>query len=212
MNARRGSIITSALCLFVLLAGIYSLSYSGAFKSGDEQLFVSGAVSLGGWGELSSGPVYAARAGLSYVEPLNAWLGAALYRLAEWLRVGVVHTLFLTNIYVIALTALVVFGIVCRQGYSATIAALVALLFGLGTLAWPHSKLYFRDPLAMLFVALAWWSFERIFVLRKWRWLSCLLPSCVVFSISRSAAPRCWAWAGCFWASARWRCFPSRDC
>ena len=169
-----------AVCLFVLLAGLYTFSYSGIFKSGDEQLFVSGAVSLGGWHELSASPVYTDRAGLSYVEPLNAYLGAWLYRLAAWLDVGVVHTLFLTNIYVIALTAVVVFGIVCQQGYSVGIAAAVSLLFGLGTMVWPHSKLYFRDPLAMLFVALAWWSLERTFTQRDWRrqglqWLVTLL-------------------------------------
>jgi hypothetical protein len=172
--------VRSALYLFVLLVGVYTLSYSGTFKTGDEQLFVSGAVSLGGWNELSASPVYADRAGLSYVEPLNAYLGAWLYRLAAWLGVGVVHTLFLTNIYVTALTAMVIFAIVCQQGYSLGIAAAVSVLFGIGTLVWPHSKLYFRDPLAMFFVALAWWSLERTFVRQDWQrqclqWLVTLL-------------------------------------
>ena len=89
-----------------------------------------------------------------------------LYRLAAALHLGVVHTLFLTNLYVIALTAAVVFALDRQQRYGRHVAVVVALLFGLGTWAWPHSKLYFRDPLAMLFVASAWWSLERAFAPR----------------------------------------------
>ena len=50
MEKPRRSDALCALLLFLLLSSIYTLSYSGVFKSGDEQLFVSGAISLGGWG------------------------------------------------------------------------------------------------------------------------------------------------------------------
>lgn len=158
---------TAALAVFVLLMGFYSLTYSGIFKSGDETLFASGAVSLGGWGDLSASPD-GLRAETGYVEPLQAVVGAGLYQWARLVKVGVVQTLFYSNILAVALTGLAVFMIVRQRGRPPGVAAAAALLFGLATMAWPHAKLYFRDPLAMLFVALALWSFERAFSRATW--------------------------------------------
>jgi hypothetical protein len=58
-----------------------------------------------------------------------------------------VHTVWLFNILVTALTA----GALCAYrlalGCRAHVAALVALIFGLGTIAWPYSRTFFREPL-----------------------------------------------------------------
>lgn len=150
-----------AAALFVILTGIYSLTYSGIFKSGDEYWYVGGALSLGGWGDLSGTPTGFKVLEQGFGEPLQAFPGAVLYQLARITQVGTVQTLFLTNVYVTALTGVVVFLIVRQRGGRPGTAVGAALLFGLGTLAWPHSKLYFRDPLAMFFVALALLSLER---------------------------------------------------
>jgi len=162
-DQRSYSTIAIAAALFVILSGTYSLTYSGIFKSGDEYWYVGGALSLGGWGDLSATPTGLKSIESGYGEPLQALPGAMLYQLARLAKVGAVQTLFLTNVYVTALTGVVVVLIVCQRGSRPGVAVGAALLFGLGTLAWPHSKLYFRDPLAMLFVALALLSFERSF-------------------------------------------------
>lgn len=156
-----------AALVFVTLTCIYSLTYVGVFHSGDEHLFISGAQSLGAWGSLSAGQAYAVR-GLEYgIEPGLAVLGAALYQLSRLPGVGGVHVLFLTNVYVMALTGSCVFLLARQQGCRPGVAVMAALIFGLATMAWPHSKYYFRDPLAMLFVSLAVWSFELVFTRRS---------------------------------------------
>jgi hypothetical protein len=164
------AILATAAALFVALAGVYSLTYSGTFKSGDEIQFVGGVVSLGGWGQWSATPAGLSLINGNSVEPMLTLVGAGLYQLARLGHVGVVHTLFLTNVYVIALTGVVVFLIVSQRGGRPGIALGAALVFGLATLAWPQSKLYFRDPLAMFFAALALLSFERL--LTRTTWLS----------------------------------------
>ena len=159
--------LLSAALVFVTLTCVYSLTYVGVFHSGDEHLFVSGAQSLGSWGSLSPGQAYSVR-GLVYdVEPGLAMLGAALYQLARLPGIGGVHVLFLTNVYVVALTGSCVCLLARQQGCRPGISVAAALIFGLATLAWPHSKYYFRDPLATLFVSLAVLSFEMVFTRRR---------------------------------------------
>jgi len=166
---RFNSTLAQAALVFVILAGVYSLTYSGTLNTTDEHLFVSGAESLGAWGELNTGPVYGVYGaqGNGYVEPGQAVVGAALYQLTRLGQVGAVHALFLLNVYVTALTGVVVFRLTHQHGYRPGVAVAAAFLFGLGTMAWPHTKYYFRDPLAALFVALAVWSYELIFTRRR---------------------------------------------
>ena len=166
---RRGqATAATALAIFVLLIGLYSLTYSGIFKSGDEQWYVGGAVSLSAWGDLSGTPTGLKVFNGGYGEPLEAVVGAGLYQAARLANVGVVQTLFLTNVYVVALTGVFVFLIVRQRGSGLGTATAAAFIFGAATMAWPHSKYYFKDPLAMLFVAAAFWSFERTFARATW--------------------------------------------
>ncbi len=154
-----------AALVFVVLVSVYSLTYVGTIRSNDERLFISGAESLGSRGELSTGQVYTQYT--DYVEPGQAFIGAVLYQITRLGEAGAVHILFLTNVYVIALTGVVVFLMTRQQGHRPGVAVGTALIFGLGTMAWPHTQYYFRDPVAMLFVALSAWSFERIFARRS---------------------------------------------
>ena len=52
------------------------------------------------------------------------------------------------------MTALTIMAVVRVLGYSPGISAACALVFGLFTIAFPYSKLFFREPLAGLFIAL----------------------------------------------------------
>jgi hypothetical protein len=79
------------------------------------------------------------------------------------LGVGRVQTIFLLNIWTTALTAVLVFYSVLIRGYLRLTALITALLFGLGTVVWPFTRTYFRDPLAMFFLALAWLSVLSLF-------------------------------------------------
>jgi len=161
--------LTCALLLITGLIGVYSLTYEGILQSGDEHLFVSGAQSLGSVGVLTTGPVYPARPGDTFVEPAQAVVGALFYQLTRLPYVGGVQVLFLVNIYLTALTAGMVYALSRHYQLPRATAVGGALLFGLGTLAWPHTKFYFRDPLAMFWVSLAVWSYE-LALTRQRRW------------------------------------------
>lgn len=158
-----------ALALFIVLLAVYGLSFSGHFSTDDEHILASRSLSLAFEGELNddrvlgnerilfyqSLPVEKASAGLA-IEPLQSLFGAGLARLALLLGSGRVQTLFTLNIFAVALTALCVFAAVQVLGYSIPTALVIALFFGLGTQAWVYTRTFFRDPLAMLFLAFAW--------------------------------------------------------
>jgi hypothetical protein len=90
------------------------------------------------------------------LEPAQEAAGAALADLAILLHAGRTQTLFLLNIFVTALAAVVLFGAARLLGVSIPAALVTAGLFGLGTQAWPYARSYFRDSLAMLFLTAAW--------------------------------------------------------
>ena len=100
------------------------------------------------------------------IEPGQAVAGALLDRLAGVMEVGSAHTLFFLNLYATALTGVVVFGLVRAQGFTQSVSLGAGLLYGFATLAWPHTKYYFRDPLAVMFATVGAWSFEAVFARR----------------------------------------------
>ena len=157
------------LSIFVLLIAVYSLTYSGAFITDDEHILASRTLSLAFDEDINDSRAfgnsrvyaladtradYAAQG--TNIEPAQALLGAGLARLSVWMGTGRVQTIFLLSIWVTALTAAILFGVILFLGYSQSVACIAALLFGLGTIAWPYSRSYFRDPLAMLFLTIAW--------------------------------------------------------
>ena len=79
--------------------------------------------------------------GTSLVALPLAWLGLAI---PAW---GMIQTTMLLNVVVTALTGTLVFVYVGRLGYSSATACASALVFGLGTIAWPYAKYFFSEPL-----------------------------------------------------------------
>ena len=161
--------ISLAFLLFVLLSAIYCLIYSGTFITDDEHILASRTLSIGfddhvnndrvyGNSRLYSlstlSPEYAASA--VNVEPVQAILGSVLAKLSVLLDVGRVQSIFLLNIGVAAITAVIIFYAASCLGYSKLTAFISAVLFGLSTSVFTFTKTYFRDPLAMLFLAIAW--------------------------------------------------------
>jgi hypothetical protein len=158
-----------SISLFVILVAVYCLTYSGAYTTDDEHILTSRALSLAFDHNVNDTRIYGnsrvyALSNLNGVwadqalniEPAQVVVGSIFARLAVFLNVGRIQSLFLLNIWVMALTALVLFGGALILGYSSATGFVLALLFGLGTIAWPYTRTYFRDPLAMLFLVSAW--------------------------------------------------------
>jgi hypothetical protein len=168
-SLNRTRIIQAILLILISLTAVYCLSYSGTFITDDEHIFASKAISLVLDQNVNDSRVYGnsrvyALSNLSEIasdqavniEPAQQFFGSLLVRLAVVLGVGQVQALFLLNIIVTALTAAAIFGIIQLLGYSIPIGLVISMLYGIGTIAFPYARTYFRDPLAALFLTLAW--------------------------------------------------------
>jgi hypothetical protein len=152
---------TVAVALFLLFLSVYLLTYSGALHSSDGQAMFSVAESLvrrGGydinqirWMGLQQGTfgpdgdLYCRKGlGTSLLALPLTWLGLVV---PLW---GVVQTTMLLNPLLTALTGTLILLCVRRLGYGRSTAVVTALVFGLGTMAWPYAKYFFSEPLSGL--------------------------------------------------------------
>ena len=159
------SLHASSLFLFFIFIGVYGLSYSGVPITDDEQLFASAAISLAQNNDLRAQQLTGnERLHGIYrgVGPLHPIIGALVLRLNPISSLGNVQLLFLLPSLYTALTGILLFRLVLILGYPLRLAVLGSLFFGLSTMAWPYSKAFFREPLAMLLLMVIWISFEII--------------------------------------------------
>lgn len=164
-----------AVVLFVLLGLIYTLIYSGTFTTDDEHILASQTLSfafdphfnidrvLGNTrvfylSQLSSRQVMEA----ANIEPALSWFGVLMAKLSILFGIGHVQILFLLNIWITAFTGMVIFITSQDMSYQRWTGLILAGLYGLGTIALPYSKTYFRDPLAALLLLRAWMFAYRI--------------------------------------------------
>jgi hypothetical protein len=162
----------AAAALFSLLLSVYLLCYSGTFSADDEQHLAAAAQTLALTGRLDALPVLGnpRLQGHYYdVDPALPAIGALVYKLAAGTPFGAVQALYFINPIVTALTAVVIFHIGLGWGYSPGLSAAAALLYGLGSMAWPYAGTFFRDPLAALGAALGWLGMERALAAGGWR-------------------------------------------
>lgn len=148
----------AGLFLFLVLFGVYSLSYSGVPSADDEQLFAVAAINAAENGVLSAEQLYGnSRLGgmMGGVEPLHALAGSWALRSGVFNAGGRMQALFWLNSLYTALTGVVLFGLGLQLGGKRKYALITTLVFGFGTLAWPYAKTFFREPLAMLWLTLA---------------------------------------------------------
>ncbi len=154
------------LLLVAFCLGIYMLTYRGLIQSGDTRRAldaVSSFVRYGDWlmdetnwiklplriRESAALPLGEFRVD----ERLQILLASPLLRIAEALpRLGNIHTVWLFNVIITALTAGLIFLLLRAIGYADTVAALVAVSAGLGTNLWAYSQTFFRDPLTTFFI------------------------------------------------------------
>lgn len=163
------------MVIFVALGFIYSIIYSGTFTTDDEHILASQSLSIAFDSHFNIGRVLGNSRIFTFsqlpsqqameaanIEPALSWLGALMAKLSVLLGTGHVQSLFLLNIWITALTGMVLFIITQDMGYSRLVGFILAGFYGLGTIALPYSKTYFRDPLAALLLLCAWMFAYRI--------------------------------------------------
>ncbi len=157
-----------------ILLGVYTFTYSGRIESGDTLTLFNATASVVDFGDVmldktsADSPPFTTTPPSLYplstaeVEPLQLLLTAPLYWLAERIPgIGLVHSVWFFNIFICTAIAVVFYFYALALGYRPLAAVLVALILGLGTILWPYSKTFFREPLACLFILLAALSIEQ---------------------------------------------------
>ncbi len=143
-GSRRHELILS-LGLFSFLFGVYLLSFSGVFHSGDDAIYIDSAAELlrGGAGWPSHGGLFpVALAGvLAVTRGVNG--------------IGTVQAMLLVNIAATAASAVLLFHLGRELHYEVRAALLVALICGLATPLWFYSKVLFREGFMAMWLAAA---------------------------------------------------------
>lgn len=166
-----------SLALFLLVFSIYLATYSGRVDSGDSFLVADATSSLVHFNDMQhdEGVWYSPRldpnpnqqypfTSFDANESLIVYVSALLLRVAELFPdLGFIHTLWLLNAILVALSVVLFFLYARILGYEENVAVLGSLCFGLATIVWPYSKTLFREPLAMLLLLLI------ALCLEKWR-------------------------------------------
>ena len=166
-----------ATIIFIVLTSVFFLTYSGTFRADDEHILAARAQSYAFWNTLDSPQAYGNDRVRSFtivpeniappvvaIEPGQAYLGAALFRLSSQLEIGGIQAFFMLNIFATALTGCIVYLTVIALGITRRVAFFTGLTYGLCTMAWPYAKTGFRDPVAALFLSisfLGWIIFYR---------------------------------------------------
>jgi hypothetical protein len=188
--------------IFVLLSCVYMLTYSAHFESSDTwYLFnaVGSLVHFGDWGQdLTADEKFptpeSVPANNPYPiqnlidDPLSVVLATPLYWLADKLPgVGLVHMVWLFNVFMAAAGACVLFIYVLTLGYDERVGVVAALAFGLGTIVWIYSKTFFQENLTLLVtlslgLSLECWRQSRY---RSWRALLCVIVFAICLPFSK---------------------------
>ncbi len=166
----RDTIIALGLGLF--LFSVYLLSYRGGFHSVDEVSMYCVTESLVKRGRFDTDQVVWTEWTTTFSEAQGIFgpdghvyskKGLAISLVAAplcWLALkvpglGLLHTTFLLNAILTALTGSLMFLLVRRLDYTPAASLVTALVFGLGTIAWVYSKYFFSEPLSALLLLLA---------------------------------------------------------
>lgn len=161
------------LCVFVILASVYFITYSGRIESGDTARYLDAVSSLTDHGDLlldgsadqfppqRFDPANPLPLEQVEVEPLQVVLAAPLDWLAQTFSLGRVHTVYLFNVIVMALAGMGLSAYALMLGYAPRTAFVMALLFGVTTAVFAYSKTFFREPLTLLMLLACAYALER---------------------------------------------------
>ncbi|MBX3086594.1 MAG: phospholipid carrier-dependent glycosyltransferase [Anaerolineae bacterium] len=160
--------------VFALLVAVYFATYTGQTISTDEQKFYDGAHSLVTYGHWELNYTNDLRPYQTEIgdhinlsvdsEPMQMIASAPLIWLASKLDgIGLMQSAWLLNVFVTALTGMLLYWYGLVLGYSERASLITALLYGLGTYVWIYTQMYFREPLFTFFAVLCALGLE------KWR-------------------------------------------
>ena len=172
-----------AIGIFFLVLGVYLFTYVGAFKSNDERAYFSGMDSFVKRGEFTANQIYWDYTAVGMLttagdmvpnyEPGQMVAPIPLYLWGRALGAAVQGVLFF-NPVVLAAAAALLYLIFIELSYSRRAGLLGTLVFAFGTLAWPYSRTFFREPLTTLAYLLAFYALLRYRPpsVRRWIWPS----------------------------------------
>lgn len=178
----RESLDSPAFLLFVLFAGIYSLTSAGRLPSADGKTVAETAIALVAHLSIGLPPgpdtvpgvggynydIYGI--GQSLVEIPFVVAGLVLRHLTH--NTGMVYfAISYTNAFVTALACALFYQVVRLLGASPRRALAITLLYGLCTLAWPYAKTDFNEPLQTVGLLLAFYGALRARTDGRTRWL-----------------------------------------
>ena len=148
-----------AFLLACFLFACYLLTYTGVLESSDGLSMFATTESIARRGEADAnqllwmglqqgsfgpdGDLYS-RKGVGMT--LLAW--PLVWLAVQWSALGLVHAAMLLNPLLTAWTGGLVYAAAVRLGWSRFVATIVALAYGLATLAWPYTQTFFSDPVA----------------------------------------------------------------
>lgn len=146
-----------AYCVFGLLFACYLFTYTGLIQSSDGLAMFATAHSMARQGTIDSnqliwmgnqqgnfgpdGNLYSRKGlGMTILAVPLVWLASL------WPGLGLVQTALLLNPLLTAWTGGLLYRATRRVGLRRGTGVAVALLYGLGTLAWPYTQTFFSDP------------------------------------------------------------------
>lgn len=166
---------TRFILITVILAAIYTITYSGRIEIADQYQYFTAIRSFSHFGDsaldlymsqwmpASFEPTQLHPFRDSYIEPGFVIAVTPLYQLADRLSgVGIVHTVYLFNVAICGLIGGLIYLYVILLGYRPRVAILAALITGLLTIVLPYSQTLFREPLMMVFLLLCVIAIERL--------------------------------------------------
>ncbi len=160
------------LSLGLFLLALYLFTYRGGFHSIDEVSMFAVTESLVKFSRFNTDQIAWTQWTTSQAEAQGFFGGdghvyskkglalslaqAPLYWLAFYLPgVGMLQTVSTLNAFITAATGLLIFMFLQRLGFAQTASLLVALIFGVATLAFVYAKYLFSEPLAGFLLLLA---------------------------------------------------------
>lgn len=151
-----------AISLASLFIAIYSLFFSGRPISVDEQLYLTATRNISVLGKLSAEQLSGSiRLAGSYhgVEPAHPALASLWYKVFSSSRFVSWQVLYLLPIFYTAFSCVLLYLIAVRLGYEDKVGVILAILYGLSTMAFPYAKTFFREPLIVFLISGSWLAF-----------------------------------------------------
>lgn len=144
---------------------IYLLSFNGIPISDDEQLFAIAARNIAVLRQIDAQPLYGdiRLEGRYAVEPFHPFLASIWYGITRLFVAGGLQSFFVLGTVYLGIGAGLLYYLIKILGYADSLAVEVVIWCGLGTILWPYSQTFFREPLMVVLLLSAWLLFEVYF-------------------------------------------------